>query len=150
MTRLRRGLLVTVLAVLGIAVAAAITYGTSQLVRQHIGLASEPITAGQALLPTQSATGQGHAAAPVRRAPGGAPTVTAPVPAASAPSSSGVSTAAQPPPRGGEAPAASSPAASEIPSGAGTAPRTGTSSGEGSAARTGGESGGEHSASRDD
>jgi hypothetical protein len=37
-------------AVLGIVLAAAITFGTSQLVRQHIGLASEPITAGRTLL----------------------------------------------------------------------------------------------------
>ena len=47
----RRTLLVVVLAVLGIAVAAAITWGTSQLVRQRIGLASEPLTAGRRLLP---------------------------------------------------------------------------------------------------
>jgi hypothetical protein len=41
---------VALVAVLGIVLAAAITYGTSQLVRQHIGLASEPITAGRTLL----------------------------------------------------------------------------------------------------
>ncbi|HYM55913.1 MAG TPA: hypothetical protein VES97_11160 [Solirubrobacteraceae bacterium] len=51
MSSVRRTLLVALLAVLGIALAAAITWGTSQLVRQHIGLASEPLTAGQRLLP---------------------------------------------------------------------------------------------------
>jgi cytoskeletal protein RodZ len=47
----RRTALVLLTAVLGIALAAAITWGTSQLVRQRIGLASEPLTAGQRLLP---------------------------------------------------------------------------------------------------
>ncbi len=51
MSARRRTVLVVVLAVLGIAVAAAITWGTSQLVRQRIGLASEPLTAGRRLLP---------------------------------------------------------------------------------------------------
>ena len=45
----RRTALVVLVAVLGIVLAAAITYATSQLVRQHIGLASEPITAGRTL-----------------------------------------------------------------------------------------------------
>jgi hypothetical protein len=45
----RRTAFVALVAVLGIVLAAAITYGTSQLVRQHIGLASEPITAGRTL-----------------------------------------------------------------------------------------------------
>jgi hypothetical protein len=40
-----------VMALLGIVVAAGVTWGTSQLVRQRIGLASEPLTAGQRLLP---------------------------------------------------------------------------------------------------
>jgi hypothetical protein len=52
----RRTLLVAVVAVLGIAVAAAITWGTSQLARQHIGLASEPLSAGRRLLPTSTGT----------------------------------------------------------------------------------------------
>ena len=42
-------------AVLGVAIAAGITWATSQLVSQHIGLASEPLTAGQRLLPKASA-----------------------------------------------------------------------------------------------
>jgi hypothetical protein len=47
----RRTALVVLAALLGIALAAAITWGTSQLVRQRIGLASEPLTAGRRLLP---------------------------------------------------------------------------------------------------
>ena len=52
----RRTVLISLLAVLGIAVAAAITWGTSQLVRQRIGLASEPLTAGRRLLPPLTST----------------------------------------------------------------------------------------------
>lgn len=51
MSARRRLLAMGLLAVLGIALAAAITWGTSQLVRQRIGLSSEPLTAGQRLLP---------------------------------------------------------------------------------------------------
>ena len=47
----RSSLLVALAALAGIALAAAITLGTSQLVRQHIGLASEPLSAGRRLLP---------------------------------------------------------------------------------------------------
>ncbi|HXR28955.1 MAG TPA: hypothetical protein VN772_05195 [Solirubrobacteraceae bacterium] len=78
----RRTALVALAAVLGIAVAAAITYGTSQLVRQHIGLASEPLTAGRSLLApvsgtattprvsSTSATGRSsHPQAPITRRP---------------------------------------------------------------------------------
>src|SRR5204862_1788181 len=49
--RVRRPALIIAVAVLGIAVAAGITYGTDQLVRQRIGLVSEPLTAGQRLFP---------------------------------------------------------------------------------------------------
>jgi hypothetical protein len=52
----RRTLLGVLVAVLGIGSAAAITWGTSQLVRQRIGLASEPLTAGRRLLPSVTAT----------------------------------------------------------------------------------------------
>lgn len=52
MSGVRRTLALVLLALLGIAVAAAITLGTSQLVRQHIGLSSQPLSAGQKLLPT--------------------------------------------------------------------------------------------------
>lgn len=47
----RKTAVVIVMALLGIVVAAGVTWGTSQLVRQRIGLASEPLTAGQRLLP---------------------------------------------------------------------------------------------------
>jgi len=41
---------VALIALLGIVLAAGITWGTSQLVSQRIGLASEPLTAGRRLL----------------------------------------------------------------------------------------------------
>jgi hypothetical protein len=51
MSPLRRTVLVALLAVFGIALAAVITWATSQLVRQRIGLASQPLSAGRHLLP---------------------------------------------------------------------------------------------------
>jgi len=98
----RRMVLVALLAVLGIALAAAITWGTSQLVRQRIGLASEPLTAGEHLLPPSLA----RAPAPsvkIPRAP--TTTVTTTVPAtptpapAPAPPSTPTSTPVQSAPR---------------------------------------------------
>lgn len=59
----RRGVAVCLLALAGIALAAGITYGTSRLVRQRIGLSSEPITAGATLTPRSAAP----AARPVTR-----------------------------------------------------------------------------------
>ena len=56
MSGARRMVLTAIAAILGIAVAAAITWGTSQLVRQHIGLASEPPSAGLRLLPAPTPT----------------------------------------------------------------------------------------------
>jgi cytoskeletal protein RodZ len=56
MSPVRRGLLLAFVAALGIALAAAITWGTSQLVRQRIGLASEPLTAGSRLLAPSTST----------------------------------------------------------------------------------------------
>lgn len=46
-----RRAVIAALAALGIVLTVAITFGTSQLVRQRIGLASEPLSAGQRLLP---------------------------------------------------------------------------------------------------
>lgn len=68
---MRRAAVVTAAALAGIALAAAITWGTSQLVRQRIGLASEPLSAGQRLLP--AAVGHGTRAG----APGAAGGTTA-------------------------------------------------------------------------
>ena len=65
----RRTVLVVVLAVLGIALAAAITWGTSQLVRQRIGLASEPLTAGRRLLPPVASSPAHVAPSSARPAP---------------------------------------------------------------------------------
>jgi hypothetical protein len=56
MTQRRRQAVIALLAVLGVVLAAAITYGTSQLVRQRIGLASEPLSAGQTLVVRTPAT----------------------------------------------------------------------------------------------
>jgi hypothetical protein len=66
----RRTVLVAVVAVLGIAIAAAITWGTSQLVRQRIGLASEPLTAGRRLLPPAPTQAQSTPAQVTRPATG--------------------------------------------------------------------------------
>jgi len=77
----RRTALAFLLAILGIVLAAAITWGTSQLVSQHIGLASEPLTAGSALLPrylTVTSPAGNAAPAPTRKTP--TVTVTRPVP----------------------------------------------------------------------
>jgi hypothetical protein len=147
MSATRRTLLIALVAVLGIVIAAAITWGTSQLVRQRIGLASEPLTAGTRLLPSAAGT---RTAQPPSAATGtstgsrstGAPQATAPAPspapAASAPASAG------------QAPA---------PSGSGTGTGTGTGTGSereraGEGAAAGGVSGSsdsrDSSARRDD
>jgi hypothetical protein len=66
MNRYRNTVLLAVAALAGIVVAAAITWGTSQLVRQHIGLASEPLTAGSSLTPPQARPGPALAPAATR------------------------------------------------------------------------------------
>ena len=53
----RRALLYVIVAVLGIGLAVAVTWGTSSLVRQHIGLIGEPLDAGAGL--AARSTGQG-------------------------------------------------------------------------------------------
>lgn len=53
---MRRTLVMLALALAGIAFTAAVTWGTSQLVRQRIGLASEPLNAGRRLLAPSAAT----------------------------------------------------------------------------------------------
>jgi hypothetical protein len=58
---------VALAAVLGIVLAAAITWGTSQLVRQRIGLASEPLTVGRRLLPPVASTPARTTRSPSRR-----------------------------------------------------------------------------------
>jgi hypothetical protein len=105
----RRTALVAVLAVLGIAIAAAITWGTSQLVRQRIGLASEPLTAGRWLLPPVTSTPAQRKPAPVTRTSTAAPatgtpprTQPVPTPSTAGPSPPATTTAApssEPPPR---------------------------------------------------
>src|SRR5271166_5043779 len=90
MSARRRTVLVVVLAVLGIAVAAAITWGTSQLVRQRIGLASEPLTAGSRLLPPVTSAPAQRRPAPVMRSSTAAPVTPESTRTRSAPTSSSV------------------------------------------------------------
>jgi len=79
MTGPRRTVLAVLLAILGIALAAAVTWGTSQIVSQRIGLASEPLTAGSTLLPRSAPVTTAPApVAPAPRRP--APTVTGTTP----------------------------------------------------------------------
>lgn len=54
----RRTALWVLAALLGLAVAAAISWGTSTLTSQHIGLASEPVSAGRSLAPDEAAHGR--------------------------------------------------------------------------------------------
>ncbi len=56
MSTVRRGVVIAMIAILGISIAAFVTWGTSQLVSQRIGLASEPLTAGRRLLPPLGAS----------------------------------------------------------------------------------------------
>ena len=94
----RKTAVVIVMALLGIVVAAGVTWGTSQLVRQRIGLASEPLTAGQRLLPPSLAR-----TTPVHRKkatvkPAKTVTTTVPAPVTSAPTPTVASPEAQPEP----------------------------------------------------
>jgi hypothetical protein len=52
----RQTALWALVALLGIVLAAGITWATSQLTSQHIGLSSEPLSAGRRLAPADSAT----------------------------------------------------------------------------------------------
>lgn len=52
----RRPVGVVVFAVIGLLLAAGVTYAASTLVSQPIGLTSEPVTAGDALAPTSATT----------------------------------------------------------------------------------------------
>jgi hypothetical protein len=138
MSARRRTALVAIAAVLGIAIAAAITWGTSQLVRQRIGLASEPLTVGRRLLPPAAK----HAPARSTRPPGRSRTSNSTRTSAPAPSTTTSSTptpipsappVAVPEPTPESSPPASAPAES--------------SSSRGGSARDGG---GDSSSHRDD
>jgi len=105
----RRTVVVAVAAVLGIALAAAITWSTSQLVRQRIGLASEPLTAGRRLLAPVTSTPAPRRPAPATRSSTTAPATgtsrrTRSVPATSTalpvapPATTSASSSAPPPP----------------------------------------------------
>ncbi len=96
--RWRNVALVLTAAVAGIAIAAAITWGTSQLVRQRIGLTSEPLTAGRRLLPAPAP----RAAAPARTGRSAGPSAGPATPASPAPPASETSAGAPPRASGGE------------------------------------------------
>jgi hypothetical protein len=98
MTGSRRTALAVLIAILGIALAAAITWGTSQLVSQRIGLASEPLTAGSSLLPRAAPV----TVKPPPARPAPTVTVTSPAPVVPAPATTGQAPAPAP-----ETPAAS-------------------------------------------
>src|SRR6478609_2492109 len=100
MSPARKTAAVVLVALLGIVLAAAVTWGTSQLVRQRIGLASEPLTAGQRLLPPSLARTT-PTRRPSRKAAGQATTTittTVPVPAIPAPATTAVTPAPAPVP----------------------------------------------------
>jgi hypothetical protein len=107
MSPLRRTVLVAVLAVFGIALAAVITWATSQLVSQRIGLASQPLSAGRHLLPpgarssAPTLTSQGATTTTAPNPHGGqsSPTQSSTTPAPS--STTTRSAPAQPSPTGG-------------------------------------------------
>jgi hypothetical protein len=75
----RRTALIILVSVFGIALAAAITWGTSQLVRQHIGLASEPLTVGRRLLAPVPSTPREVGSSSIQR-PSGRRSQTSPTP----------------------------------------------------------------------
>lgn len=82
-----RRVLLTVAAVMGIGLAVAVTWATSQIVSQRIGLSSEPVTAGLRLLPARhrpSGTSTLRPAAPPTPTPS-APARSTPVPTTPAP-----------------------------------------------------------------
>lgn len=70
------------LALLGILIAAGVAFAASRLASQQIGLASEPISAGDALAPRAKATGRPGHGRPGKRprhsAPATTPSVTTP------------------------------------------------------------------------
>lgn len=86
----------TCLALLGILIAAAVSVAASRLASQQIGLASEPISAGDALAPArraaqappERATTKPQPASPASEPPAGEPTTAEPPPSEAPPSES--------------------------------------------------------------
>jgi len=143
MSPLRRNLLVALAAAFGIALAAGITWGTSQLVRQRIGLASEPLTAGSRLLapstPAQTVR--------IPRAPTSTGSQTPSVPSSSTPTRSSTPTQTLAPPSSSEAEPSSSAPGSPAPSKSEKERGEGGSGGE---ASTGSGGGGDRHSHGDD
>lgn len=124
MSPARKTAAVILVALFGIVLAAAVTWGTSQLVRQRIGLASEPLTAGQRLLPP-SLTRTTPTHRPSRKAAGKATTtITATVPAPATPAP--VTTAVTPAPAPAPARTTTSAPAEGAPSSGGDSHREGS------------------------
>ncbi len=80
-------------AILGIVLAAGLSWATSQLTSQHIGLASEPLTAGQRLAPPPESSPKGTGEPRRRSRESTQPTSSGATPA---PSTVGTATASTP------------------------------------------------------
>jgi hypothetical protein len=94
----RSTVLVVLVALLGIAVAAGVTWATSRLVSQHIGLTSEPLTAGRRLLPaTGTRAPKPSPASPAGTSSTARPPKPVPSTAASTPTSRSPETTREPP-----------------------------------------------------
>jgi hypothetical protein len=93
----------TLLALLGLAIAAGVSVAASHLVSQRIGLASEPLTAGRALAPPPRERSNDHGRRGIRPR-GTSPTTTtttttvAPPTATTTPPATSTTTAPAPPP----------------------------------------------------
>ncbi len=94
------------LALLGLLIAAGVSIAASSLVSQQIGLASEPISAGDALAPQASSQANRHQASRHKASPAKTPTepapaeTTAPPPASAEPQSPSTVPAVPAPPSG--------------------------------------------------
>jgi hypothetical protein len=77
-----------VLALLGLLIAAGVSIAASSLVSQQIGLASEPISAGDALAPQESSRANSHEAPRRKASPTKTPTEPAPAETAAPPPAS--------------------------------------------------------------
>lgn len=97
-----RRALVVLLALLGIVCAVAVTWATSQIVSQRIGLSSEPVTAGLRLMPARRGSGEPASTSTSRTTTSTTTvTTTTTTPSTAPPSTAPPSTEAQPAPTPG-------------------------------------------------
>ncbi len=96
-----RPALVVLLALLGIAFAIAVTWATSQIVSQRIGLSSEPVSAGLRLLPAPRRPSQAPRTSTTRSTPTATTTITTSTPSPPVSSAPPVTEPTPAPPRGG-------------------------------------------------